>query len=49
MDRLEIGCIVDSKCVQCGDDSDLMVAFTTHGVCGKCVRKNYLKATGRGK
>jgi hypothetical protein len=40
---------MDSKCRQCGDDSDLMVAMTKHKVCGKCVRKNYLKATKRGK
>lgn len=40
---------MNSKCKQCGDDSDLMVAFTTHGVCGKCVRKNHLKATKGGR
>jgi hypothetical protein len=35
---------MDSKCKQCGDDTDLMVAFTKVKVCGKCVRKNYRKA-----
>jgi ribosomal protein S27AE len=40
---------MNSECVQCGDDSDLMVALTTHKVCGKCVRENYLKATRGGK
>jgi hypothetical protein len=38
-----------SKCKQCGDDSDLMVAIGRHEVCGKCIRKNYLKAVRRGK
>ena len=38
---------MDSVCVQCGDDSDLMVAFTDVKVCRKCVRKNYLRAVGR--
>lgn len=32
---------INTQCVQCGDDSDLMVAFTKHQVCGKCTRKNY--------
>jgi len=31
---------MDSTCQQCGDDSDLLVAFTAHKVCGKCTRKN---------
>ena len=34
---------IESKCVQCGDDNDLLVAFTKHKVCGKCTRKNHLK------
>ena len=34
---------MDSKCVQCGNENDLMVAFTKHKVCGKCVKKNYKK------
>jgi len=34
---------MDSKCVQCGKENDLMVAFTKHKVCGKCVKKNYKK------
>jgi predicted nucleic acid-binding Zn ribbon protein len=38
---------MDSKCKQCGDDTDLMVAFTDVKVCGKCVCKNYRKAVGR--
>ena len=35
---------MDSVCVQCGDDSDLMVALTKFKICGKCVRKNYREA-----
>lgn len=35
---------MNSKCQQCGDDSDLMVAFTSHKICGKCTRKNHKKA-----
>ena len=31
-------------CVNCGDDSDLLVAFTAHKVCGKCTRKAHAKA-----
>lgn len=38
---------MDSVCVVCGDDSDLLVAFTKYKICGECARKNYLKATGR--
>jgi len=34
---------MDSKCVQCGKENDLMVAFTKYKVCGKCVKKNYKK------
>jgi len=33
------------KCLQCGDDSDLLLAFTAHKICGKCTRKNHKKAT----
>jgi hypothetical protein len=36
--------MLDSKCVQCGDDSDLMVAFTKSKVCIKCVEDNFRKA-----
>ena len=39
----EKGQQMDSKCVQCGNENDLMVAFTKHKVCGKCVKKNYKK------
>ena len=40
---------MDSKCKQCGDDRDLMTALTKYQVCGKCTRKNYLKAMRGGK
>jgi predicted nucleic acid-binding Zn ribbon protein len=32
------------KCEQCGDDTDLMLTFTAHKICGKCTRKNHRKA-----
>jgi len=35
---------LNSTCKQCGDDNDLMVAFTEHGICGKCVKKNHREA-----
>ena len=38
---------MDSVCIQCGNDTDLMIAFTAHKVCGKCTRKNHKKAMGR--
>lgn len=38
-----------SKCVQCGNENDLLVAFTKYKVCGKCVKKNYKKAVGQKK
>ena len=38
-----------SKCVQCGNENDLMVAYTKYKVCGKCVKKNYKKAVGNKK
>lgn len=34
-------------CTQCGSKDDLMAAFTTHGVCGDCARKNQRQATRR--
>jgi hypothetical protein len=34
------------RCVVCGDDSDMMVSFTSNGVCGKCTRKAHRKAGG---
>lgn len=40
---------MDSKCVQCGNENDLLVAFTKYKVCGKCVKKNYKKAVGQKK
>ena len=43
------GINMDSKCVQCGKENDLMVAFTKYKVCGKCVKKNYKKAVGQKK
>jgi NMD protein affecting ribosome stability and mRNA decay len=43
------GINMDSKCVQCGKENDLMVAFTKYKVCGKCVKKNYKKAVGNKK
>jgi NMD protein affecting ribosome stability and mRNA decay len=38
---------MDSKCVECGNENDLMVAFTKHKICGKCVKKNYKQALRR--
>jgi hypothetical protein len=35
---------IDSTCSQCGDDYDLMTAFTEHKVCRLCTRKNHRKA-----
>ena len=35
---------MNSTCIQCGDDNDLLVAFTDNKVCGKCVRANHKKA-----
>ena len=35
---------MDYKCEQCGDDTDLLLAFTAHKVCGKCTRANHRKA-----
>jgi len=35
---------MNSTCTQCGDDSDLLVAFTAVKICGKCTRKNHKKA-----
>jgi ribosomal protein S27AE len=32
------------KCKQCGDDSDLLVAFTKHQICGRCTKQNHKKA-----
>ena len=34
-------------CKVCGSTDDFMVAFTTHGVCGKCTRKAHRKALGK--
>lgn len=33
-----------SKCEQCGEELDLLTAFTKYRVCGKCVRVNHKKA-----
>jgi len=35
---------MNSTCEQCGDDTDLLLAFTAHKICGKCTRKNHRKA-----
>ena len=35
---------LDSTCIQCGDDSDLMTAFSAYKVCLKCCRANHRKA-----
>jgi len=41
---------MDSRCVQCGDDNDLMTAFSRWRVCGKCARKNHRDAVaGKGR
>ena len=34
----------EMKCKQCGDDNDLLVAFSKYQICGKCTRANYKKA-----
>jgi hypothetical protein len=38
---------MDSKCIQCKNEDDLMVAFTKHKICGECVKKNYKQALRR--
>jgi len=35
---------MDSTCKQCGDDNDILTAFTADKICGKCTRKNHRKA-----
>lgn len=37
------------KCAQCGEDKDLMVAFSKYQICGKCTRKNHKKTMKGGK
>jgi hypothetical protein len=37
--------IMNSTCQQCGDDNDLLTAFTQNKICGKCTKKNHKKAT----
>lgn len=39
--------VLNSTCEQCGNDKDLMVAFTKYPICGKCVKKNHKKAIGK--
>jgi hypothetical protein len=39
---------MNAKCEQCGQELDLLTAFTRYQVCGKCVRVNYRKAVRRG-
>ena len=34
-----------NKCKQCGNDNDLMTAFTKYQICGKCTRANHKRAT----
>jgi ribosomal protein S27AE len=36
---------MNSTCQQCGDDNDLLTAFTQNKICGKCTKKNQKKAT----
>lgn len=31
------------KCIQCGNENDLMVSFSKYQICGKCTRKNHNK------
>jgi len=41
MGAREAGAVaLDAKCVQCGNENDLLVAFTRVKICGKCIRKN---------
>lgn len=40
---------MNSKCNQCGEDSDLLTAFTREGVCGKCARANHRLVMRGGK
>jgi hypothetical protein len=35
---------MNAKCEQCGQELDLLTAFTKYQVCGKCVRANHRKA-----
>jgi NMD protein affecting ribosome stability and mRNA decay len=35
---------MNSTCKQCGDDNDLLLAFTANKICGKCTRANHKKA-----
>jgi len=35
---------MNSKCQQCGQELDLLTAFTKYQICGKCVRTNHRKA-----
>lgn len=36
-------------CLECGDDNDLMIAFTKYQVCGACTNAGYNKAVTRRK
>jgi ribosomal protein S27AE len=36
---------LNATCSQCGEDIDLLTAFTEHKICGKCTRKNHKQVT----
>lgn len=36
-------------CKECGDDNDLMIAFTKYQVCGACTNAGYNKAMRIGR
>jgi len=38
---------MNTKCIQCGKEVDLLVAFTAHKICGKCTRANHRKVAGK--
>lgn len=44
--RLRRKLIMDSKCVQCENKSDLLFAFTGYKICGKCAF-SYLKTNSK--
>jgi hypothetical protein len=39
----------EAKCKQCGNDLDLLSAFTIYNVCSKCCKKNHKAALNGNK
>ena len=35
---------MNTTCIQCGSDEDMMVIFTKHKICMKCTKKNHKEA-----